>query len=117
MQHGSTAPHAAEQDACKESPMKDLCIPVVVAALWAAGPAAAQSTPTPPPPAAAPASQSPDSTNPPPRGDATSNGASKSATRAQLKDCMKEQHANNPSLTPSDLRKYCESQLNSTPQG
>ena len=88
--------------------------------------AVAQSAPESPqatPPGSAPAGQYPDpgSTAPSsssqdmPRG-STSNGTTKSATRAQLKSCVSEQRTSNPSMSKHDAKKYCETQLNGAPQ-
>lgn len=85
--------------------MNRLSAVFVLLALAAGAVAAAQSTQA-TPPASTPSRQSP----------ASSNGASKSATRSQLQDCMKEQRTSNPAMPESDIKKYCESQLNSAPQ-
>jgi hypothetical protein len=50
-----------------------------------------------------------------PRGSST-NGTTKSASRAQLKSCVSEQRTNNPSMSKHDAKKYCETQLNGAPQ-
>lgn len=107
-------------NARKEKLMYRLSAVFVLLGLAAGAAAAAQSTQA-TPPASTPPGQYPASSNAPastpqtPSGPA-SNGASKSATRSQLQDCMKEQRTNNPSMSQSDIKKYCESQLNSAPQ-
>jgi hypothetical protein len=47
---------------------------------------------------------------------ASSNGTSRSASKAQMKNCIAEQRTNNPSMSKHDVKKYCESQLNGSPQ-
>ncbi len=100
--------------------MNRLSAVFVLLALAAGAVAAAQSTQA-TPPASTPSGQSPASSNAPPStpqtpSGPTSNGASKSATKSQLQDCMKEQRTSNPARPESDIKKYCESQLNSAPQ-
>jgi hypothetical protein len=107
-------------NARKEQPMNRLSAVFVLLGVAAGAVAAARSTQA-TPPASTPPGQYPVSSNAPPStpqtpSGPTSNGASKSATKSQLQDCVKEQPTSNPAMPESDIEKYCESQLNSAPQ-
>jgi len=102
-------------NARKEKPMNRLSAVFVLLGLAAGAGAAAQSTQATPPASTPAPSNAPPSTPQTPSGP-TSNGASKSASKSQLQDCMKEQRSSNPAMPESDIKKYCESQLNSAPQ-
>jgi hypothetical protein len=86
--------------------------------LLASGVVAAQSMQT------SPASQYPSSTAPAtsatqPQESGSTNSAStgKADKKAQLKDCVAQQRANNPQMSKHDATKTCKSQMNSSSQG
>ena len=100
--------------------------------LAASGLAAAQSAP---PPSANPSSQYPSSTMPQPPAEtpteaqpapqqsshdasSTSSTSPRAEKRAQMKDCMEQQHAANSGMSKRDIKKLCKSQMEgSSPQG
>jgi hypothetical protein len=88
--------------------------------LAAAGVAAAQTSPgqsMPPLSNATPPAQYPSATNPPSttsQSDSASQNA-KDARKAQIKDCMAQQQANNTGMSRKEMKKYCKNQVDSTP--
>jgi Spy/CpxP family protein refolding chaperone len=85
-------------------------------ALAAAGVALAQ-TPGQPmtPEQTAPPSQYPTETNPPSSTSQSDSQSAKDAKKAQMKDCMAQQQASNSGMSKKDMKKYCKSQVNSSP--
>jgi hypothetical protein len=96
--------------------MKRVAASFAVAALMAAGVVVAQTSPPPAPPSdrsAYPSTTSPSSTSPS-SGSSTSSAHSKSH-KQQMKDCMDQQKASNPSESKADIKKACKSQVESAP--
>ncbi|MBV8307243.1 MAG: hypothetical protein JO274_07170 [Gammaproteobacteria bacterium] len=89
-----------------------------VLALTAAGIVAAQTTSPPTPPSDR--STYPSSTSP--STSSSSSGSYNSSTSTttskshdqQMKDCMAQEHANNPNMSKSDMKKACKSQMQSS---
>lgn len=82
-------------------------------ALAAAGVAAAQTSPG----QSLPPTQYPSATNPPSstsQSDSASQNA-KDARKAQIKDCMAQQQANNTGMSKREMKKYCKNQVDNTP--
>jgi Spy/CpxP family protein refolding chaperone len=94
--------------------MKRVAGSFAVLALTAAGLVAAQTTSPPTPP-------SDRSTYPSNSAPSTSSGNYSSSTGKshdqQMKDCMTQQQANNPSMSKSDIKKACKSQLSNSSSG
>jgi hypothetical protein len=97
--------------------MKRIAASFAVAALMAAGLVGAQTSPPPgtssdrstyPSTTTSPSSTSPSSSS------STSSAHSKSH-KQQMKDCEAAQQASNPSLSKSDIKKACKSQLENSP--
>jgi hypothetical protein len=96
--------------------MKRVAASFAVAALMAAGIVVAQTSPpagTPSDRSTYPSTTSPSSTSPS-SSSSTSSSHSKSH-KQQMKDCEAAQQASNPSLSKSDIKKACKSQLENSP--
>jgi hypothetical protein len=96
-----------------EEPMKRAAISIAVAALMGAGIAMAQTSPPSSPPPAR-------STYPSTNSSTTATQSSSTTTtnkspKQQMKDCMDSQKASNPNESKSDMKKYCKSQVESSP--
>ena len=93
--------------------MKRVAGSFAVLAVTAAGLVAAQTTSPPTPPSdrsAYPSNSSPSTTS----GNYSSTGKSHDQ---QMKDCVTQQQANNPSMSKSDIKKACKSQLSNSSSG
>jgi len=95
--------------------MKRVAVSFAVLALTAAGVAAAQTTSPPAPPSDHSAYPSSTTTTTP---SSTTTTSGKSHDQ-QMKDCMAQQQASNPSMSKSDMKKACKAQMHpssGTPQ-
>jgi hypothetical protein len=85
----------------------------LAAALMAAGVVAAQTTSP-----ATPSSDRPTYSTPAPSSSSapasSAYGTESKEHSQQMKDCMTQQHANNPNLSKSDIKKYCMSHVESS---
>jgi len=88
--------------------MKRVAGSFAVLALTAAGLVAAQTTSPPTPPSDR--STYPSSTSPSSSSGSYSSSTGKSHDQ-QMKDCMAQQQANNPSMSKSDIKKACKGQM------
>ena len=77
--------------------------------------AAAQTSPmqSTPSSGSTPQSQYPTDTNPP--ASTSQSDSAKDAKKAQMKDCMAQQQANNSGMSKKELKKYCKNQVNNAP--
>ena len=91
--------------------MKRVAASFAVLALTAAGVVAAQTTSPPAPPSDRPAYPSNSTTTT--TQSSTTTTTSKSHDQ-QLKDCMAQQQANNPSMSKGDMKKACKAQMHSS---
>ena len=94
--------------------MKRVAGSFAVLALTAAGLVAAQTTSPPTPPSDR--STYPSTSTPSTSSGNYSSSAGKSHDH-QMKDCMTQQQANNPSMSKSDIKKACKSQLSNSSSG
>ena len=96
--------------------MKRVAGSFAVLALTAAGLVAAQtsSPPTPPSDRSTYPSNSTSTSSSSSSGNYSNSGKSHDQ---QMKDCMTQQQANNPSMSKSDIKKACKSQLNNSSSG
>lgn len=69
-----------------------------------------------PPPSSTPSSQYPSSTTPPASTAQpdTPSRSTKESKKAQMKDCMAQQQANNSGMSRQEIKKYCKEQLSTT---
>jgi hypothetical protein len=102
--------------------MKRVAGSFAVLALTAAGVVAAQTAPPPTPPSdrsTYPSNSTPSSSS----GNYSSSSSSANYSSSgkshdqQIKDCMAQQQANNPSMSRSDMKKACKSQLSNSSSG
>jgi len=96
--------------------MKRVAGSFAVLALTAAGLVAAQTTspPTPPSDRSTYPSNSTSTSSSSSSGNYSNSGKSHDQ---QMKDCMTQQQANNPSMSKSDIKKACKSQLSNSSSG
>jgi Spy/CpxP family protein refolding chaperone len=96
--------------------MKRVAGSFAVLALTAAGVVAAQTTspPTPPSDRSTYPSNSTSTSSSSSSGNYSNSGKSHDQ---QMKDCMTQQQANNPSMSKSDIKKACKSQLSNSSSG
>jgi len=87
--------------------MKRVAGSFVAVALAAAGVVAAQTTASAAPPADRSPSTSSSSTS------SGNYGTTGKSEKQQMHDCMAEKQTNNPSMSKSDIKKYCKSQVES----
>ena len=90
--------------------LKSLTGPLAVAALLAAGVVAAQTTTSPSERQAYPNSSSQSTTTTESSSTTTTNKSHKQA----MKDCLAQQEQNHPSMSKSDMKKACKSQVESS---
>ena len=86
--------------------LKPLTAPFAVAALLAAGVVAAQTTPS-------ERQTYPSSSQPTTTTQSSSTTTSKESHKQAMKDCMAQEEQNHPSMSKSDMKKACKSQLES----
>jgi Spy/CpxP family protein refolding chaperone len=97
--------------------MKRVVGSFAVLALTAAGVVAAQTTSPPTPPSdrsTYPSNSTPSTSSSSSSGNYSNSGKSHDQ---QMKDCMTQQQANNPSMSKSDIKKACKSQLSNSSSG
>jgi hypothetical protein len=99
--------------------MRGLSATLAVIALLGSGAVMAQTAPPPQEPSSPPSTMGPSTDDP---GTATAPSSSHSAPgstsdkKAQMKDCMTQQRANNPQLSKSDAKKVCKAAVEGAPQ-
>ena len=99
--------------------MKGLSATLAVFALLGSGAVMAQTSPPPQEPSSPPSTMGPSTDDP---GTTTAPSSSQSAPssatdeKAQMKDCMTQQRANNPQLSKSDAKKVCKTAVEGAPQ-
>jgi len=96
-----------------EEPMKRVAASFAVAALMAAGVVVAQTSPPPAPPSDRSAYPSSSSTTTTTQSSSTTTHSK--SQKQQMKDCMDQQKASNPSESQADIKKACKSQVESAP--